>query len=195
MALVTPAGENTRTTRVAITRLTHTRCVRMSLARYSRDRAAPLSIVLCPTGAHVQEDVAFLENVRRKVAWPPPSAELWSAIAGLRGSHDPPPAGALPGRGRSRRGAALLLEGDVTLERARRAVASGAPRDWIVERVQRVRGTAEERKQLDRLGVRWSVLAPVEVRAVVVTPLLLRARNRWENWFPDAQLWTTDPSD
>jgi hypothetical protein len=126
--------------------------------------------------------------------WPPPSSELWSAIAGLRGSHDPPPAASTPPRRRSRRRTALLLEGDVTLDRARRAAAAGGPRDWIVERVQRVRGTAEERKQLDRLGVRWSVLAPVEVRAVVVSPVLLRARNRWEKWFSGAAIWNADSS-
>ena len=164
----------------------------MSLARYSSDRNAPLSIVVCPTGARVRADVAFLENVRRKVAWPPPSEELWSAIAGLRGSHDAPPVGALPTRGRRRRRTALLLEGDVTLERARRAASAGGPSDWIVERVQRVRIGSKERDELESLGIRWAALEPVEVRAIVVTPALLRVRRRWKTWFPAAELWKTD---
>ena len=193
VVLVTPDGRITRTLRAAIDRLRGLECVRMSLDRYSSDREAPLSIVVCPKGEGVGDDFAFLEDVRRRIAWQPPSSEVWTAIAGLRGSHDTPPAGSLPpGRG-SRRRTALLLEGDVTLERAQRAVASGAPRDWIVERVQCVRVRPRERDEIDRLGVRWSVLEPVEVRAIVATPALLRVRRRWAKWFAGAQVWLAGP--
>ncbi|MDQ5857946.1 MAG: hypothetical protein M3542_06670, partial [Acidobacteriota bacterium] len=84
-----------------------------SLERFLSDRRAPARIVLCPAGRSVGDDVAFLEEVRRRALWPRPDGELAGAIAGLRGSHDehadqaPLPAG----RGRT---TALLLEGEVT---------------------------------------------------------------------------------
>jgi hypothetical protein len=190
VVVVTPDARINRSARSAISRLGDSECVRMSLERYASARHAPLSIVICPAGADVRDDLAFLEDVRRRLVWPPPSSELWSAIAGLRGSHDPPPAGSTPPRRRTGRRTALLLEGDVTLDRARRAAAAGGPRDWIVERVQRVRVPPGERDDLDGLGVRWAVLEPVDVRAVVASPALFRARARWASWFPrTAEIW------
>ena len=172
----------------AATHLPGARLRPISLARYASDPAAPLKIVLCPAGNSVADDLEFLRAARRAALWPPPTAELWSAIAGLRGSHDAPPSTAPPG---ARRGSALLLEGNLSLPRARRAVSSGAPRDWIVERVQRVRVGRSGLDELRRLGIRWAVLEPVEVVALAASPALARARSRWAKYLPtDVALWT-----
>ena len=174
---------------VAASRLPRARVRPVSLARYASDPDAPLRIVLCPAGKSVADDLEFLRTARRAALWPPPTAELWSAIAGLRGSHDAPPSTAPPGA--PRRGSALLLEGNVSLGRARRAVSSGAPRDWIVERVQRVRVGRSGLDELHRLGIRWAVLEPVDVIAVAASPALARARSRWAKYLPsDVAVWT-----
>ena len=175
----------------AASRLPRVRLRPISLARYASDPAAPLSIVLCPAGKSVADDLEFLRTARRAVLWPPPTAELWSAIAGLRGSHEAPPTDATASpRTRGRR-AALLLEGNVTLDRARRAASSGSPRDWIVERVQRVRVGRSSLDELHRLGIRWAVLEPVDVIALAASPALARARSRWAKYLPtDVAVWT-----
>ena len=161
-----------------------------SLSRYASDPQAPLEVVLCPPGRSVEGDLGFLREAHRTVLWPPPAAEIWSAIAGLRGSHEPPPTAATASpRTRGRR-AALLLEGDVTLDRARRAASSGSPPDWIVERVQRVRISRSGLDALARLGVRWSVLEPVRVFAIAASDALIRARSRWARLLPpDVAVW------
>src|SRR5688572_719518 len=110
-----------------------------SLDRFLSDRRAPSRIVICPAGKSVREDVLFLEDVRRRALWPRPDSELAGAIAGLRGEHDAPEPGSAALRSGRGRTTALLLEGDVTQARAASAARSGAPRHWIVERVQRVR--------------------------------------------------------
>jgi hypothetical protein len=166
------------------------RLLPISLSRYASDLQAPLQVVLCPPGRSVEDDLAFLREARRIFLWPPPAAEIWSAIAGLRGSHEPPPTAAAPSPRAARRRAALLLEGDVTLDRARRAASSGAPRDWIVERVQRVRISPKGLGELRRLGVRWSVLEPVRVLAIAASNALIRARVRWARLLPpDVAAW------
>lgn len=173
----------------AASRLPGVRLRPISLVRYASDPRAPLRIVLCPAGDSVAQDVDFLREARRAVLWPAPAAEVWSAIAGLRGSHDTPPAAAAsraPGR-RS----ALLLEGNVTLGRARRAASSGAPRDWIVERVQRVRVGPNGLDELRRIGIRWAALEPVETIALAASPALARARAKWARFLPDGiPVWT-----
>jgi len=165
--------------------------VPLSLARFLSDRRAPSRIVLCPAGASLAQDLEFLEAARRRVLWPPPGVDLWGAIAGLRGSHDDPPRGArTPRPGGSRRASALLLEGDVTPASARRAASSGAPRLWIVERVQRVRIPESVLAGLRRQGIRWSVLEPVEVIGLAATPELARARARWRRSLAvDVPVW------
>jgi len=147
-------------------------------------------VVLCPAGSDPARDVAFLKEVRTRVLWPPPGVDLWSAIAGLLGSHEPPPPGArAPASGR-RRTSALLLEGDVTAAMARRADAAGAPRHWVVERVQRVRIPPSGLESLARRGVRWSVLEPVEVVGIAASPELARVRSRWKKLVPpDVPVW------
>ncbi|HZI66926.1 MAG TPA: hypothetical protein VFF17_10215 [Thermoanaerobaculia bacterium] len=149
-----------------------------SLDRFLSDRRAPERIVLCPAGGTVEDDVRFLEDARRRALWTRPGGELTGAIAGLRGSHDER-GGAAPARAGRGLTTALLLEGDVTSERARSAATSGAPRHWIVERVQSVRLTAPVIEELRRLGIRWSVLEPVELIAVAASPALARNRSRW----------------
>lgn len=163
----------------------------ISLDRFVRDTRAPLGVVLCPAGESVESDLAFLREARRSVLWPPPAEEIWNAIAGLRGSHDAPPRGAPTApRGTGRR-SALFLEGEVTLARARRAAAfSEAPREWIVERVQRVRLGPSGLDEMRRLGIRWAALDPVRVVALVATPALGRARRRWSSLLPaDVAVW------
>ncbi len=165
--------------------------VPLSLARFRSDREAPARVVLCPAGASLPGDLAFLEATFRRVLWPPPGVDLWAAIAGLRGSHDEPPRGArTPGPRSARRTSALLLEGDVTPEGARRAAASGAPRRWVVERVQRVRISDTGLEELRLRGIRWSVLEPVEVIGVAASPALAGARNRWRRFLPaEVPVW------
>lgn len=163
-----------------------------SLDSFLSDRRAPARIVLCPAGRTVRDDVAFLDDARRRALWPRPGGELAGAIAGLRGSHNEQQAGPAPppaGRGRT---TALLLEGDVTPARAERAAASGAPRQWIVERVQRVRIPPAGLDELRRLGIRWSALEPVEVIAVAASPELARAPLRWASRLPArVRVWTS----
>jgi hypothetical protein len=176
--------------RVAPPRMAGLLFLPFSLSGYVSDPEAPLEIVLCPPGRSVEADLAFLRDARRIVLWPPPAAEIWSAIAGLRGSHDDPPPGAARSPKGARRRAALLVEGNVTLGRARRAASSGAPRDWIVERVQRVRISRSDLDALARLGVRWSVLEPVRVLAIAASKDLIRARARWAKLLPpDVAVW------
>lgn len=159
--------------------------VPISLARFLSDRQAPSRVVLCPEGVSLSEDLVFLESARRRALWPPPGVDLWGAIAGLRGSHEEAPESApIPGPRRSRRTSALLLEGDVTPAGARRALASGAPRLWIVERVQRVRISEAGLEALRLRGIRWSVLEPVEVIGVAASPGLANSRGRWKRWLP-----------
>lgn len=164
-----------------------------SLDRFLSDRRAPPRIVLCPAGRIVGDDVAFLEDARRRALWPRPGAELAGAIAGLRGSHDEQPAASVPPTaGRGRTTAALLLEGDVSSARAERAAASGSPRQWIVERVQSVRVSAAGLEELRRLGIRWSALEPIEVIALAASPELARAPSRWASRLPaGVPVWTS----
>jgi hypothetical protein len=192
LALVSPTAAAARQSGSGVApRLRGARLVPVSLARYARDLQAPLRIVLCPAGGRVDDDLRFLREARRAILWPPPVAELWNAIAGLRGSHDSPPERAVAAPERSGRRSALLLEGDVTLDRARRAASSGAPRDWIVERVQRVRIASTGLDELRRLGIRWATLEPVEVVALLASPALARARPRWARLLPDGTpTWT-----
>jgi hypothetical protein len=196
VSLVSPTAAAAREAGFAVARrLPDARLVPASLRRFAHDPRAPLRIVLCPEGESVAGDVGFLREARRTILWPPPAAEVWSAIAGLRGSHDAPPGGAAAARGRSGRRSVLLLEGDVTLERARRAASSGAPRDWIVERVQRVRISSKGLEELRRLGIRWATLDPVEVIALVASPALTRARAKWARLLPDGiPIWRLPPS-
>jgi hypothetical protein len=192
IALVGPDVMIARALRTAVAaRLPGARLEPFSLARLARDPNAPLRTVLCPSGTSLAADLEFLRSARRKVLWPTPGADLWGAIAGLRGAHDTAPRGARPpAPGRSGRRTALLLEGNVTFDRAQNAASSGAPRDWIVERVQRVRIGESGLQELRRLGIRWSVLEPVEVVALSASASLARARHLWAKLLPsNVRVW------
>ncbi|HEY3171896.1 MAG TPA: hypothetical protein VGK86_04890 [Thermoanaerobaculia bacterium] len=168
-------------------RFPESRVLPVSLTRFLSDRRAPTRVVLCPAGLGLADDLAFLADSRRRALWPAPGADLFRAIAGLRGSHDEPPVGAMPSAAtRSGRRTALLLEGDVTSERARGAASSAAPRQWIAERVQRVRIEEPLLEELRRLGIRWSVLEPVEVVGLAASLSLARARRRWARLLPSS---------
>lgn len=165
-----------------------------SLDRFLSDRRAPARIVLCPAGRSVDDDVAFVEDVRLRALWPRPGGDLAGAIAGLRGSHDERPEAAPPRSGRGRT-TALLLEGVVTPARAEKAAGSGAPRQWIVERVQSVRIPPAGLEKLRRLGIRWSVLAPVDLIALAFSPELVRASGRWSSRLATGiPVWTIPPA-
>ena len=150
------------------------------LESFVADLEAPRRLVLVPEGRTLADDLAFVRSARQRALWPAPPPELGGAIAGLRGSHDEPP-GSRPRRSAS---SALLLEGEVTPDRARRAAAAAAPRDWIVERVQLVRIAAGQLDELRRKGIRWSVLDPVEVVAVLAGESLASARRLWSRLLP-----------
>jgi hypothetical protein len=108
----------------------------------------------------------FFDEARERLLWRPPAPEVYDAIAGLRTD-------LAPRRRRVRRPVSaseaepyLLLEGEVTAVRAERALASPV-RNWVVEHVGRVRIGERTLVRLAARGVRWSVLWPVELRAVV----------------------------
>ena|SRR5437867_2897379 len=188
IALVGPTAAVARSFEARLaSRFPGNRLVPVSLRRFLSDRRAPARIVLCPAGGNLADDLAFLRAAHRRALWPAPGAELSRAIAGLRGFDDAAPDGMpLPAPTRSGRRTALLLEGDITPERARGAAAAPSPRHWIAERVQRVRIGESLLEELRRLGIRWSVLDPVEVLAVAASPELERARARWSRWAPRA---------
>lgn len=196
IAVVSPTAAVARSFLPRIARLLpEARLSAFSIARFVSDRRAPVRIVLCPEGRSVEADVAFLEDARRRALWTRPGDELAGAIAGLRGSHDER-AGASPPRAGRGRTTAMLLEGDVTTARAESAAASGAPRQWIVERVQNVRIAAEGLDALRRLGIRWAALEPVDVIAVVASPALARIRSRWAAFLPpEVSVWTSAPAE
>lgn len=150
------------------------------LESFVADLEAPRRLVLVPAGRTLADDLAFVRSTRRRALWPAPPPELAGAIAGLRGSHDEPQ----ESRPRRTASSALLLEGEVTPDRARRAAAAGAPRDWIVERVQMVRIAAARLEELSRKGIRWSVLDPVEVVALLAGESLASARRLWSRLLP-----------
>jgi hypothetical protein len=165
-----------------------------SLAGYLAAANPPARIVLCPLGASVASDLEFLAKASRRLLWPAPSDRFEAAIGGLRG----PSGGSRP---TARRGpaartsnglsAALLLEGEVGLARARAALAASGPRDWIVETPRSVRISTAHLAGLARAGVRWAALEPVTLVALYATPALARARARWRPLLPPATpVWT-----
>ena len=168
-----------------------------SLPGYLAAADPPLRVVLCPGGASVAADLEFLAQAAARLLWPAPPARFEQAIGGLRNTDGPSrPAGRRTAAARTSRGllAALLLEGDVGLVRARAALAASGPRDWIVERPGRVRLRRLELERLARAGIRWSALEPVTLVAVYGTPALARARARWKKLLPPAtQLWLREP--
>lgn len=161
-----------------------------SLAGYLASERAPARIVLCPAGRSLERDIDFLRAARERALWHLPDAIVLGAIEGLLGSLPPAAARALPRPGRARdTRTALLLEGTVTSERARAALASDA-RLWIVEHPRKVRVSRPLMEKLRKIGVRWSALDPVTVVAVFASARLAAARSRWKGLVPPGTpLW------
>jgi hypothetical protein len=158
-----------------------------SVAGYLAAEDPPSRVVLCPPGRSVAADLEFLSRAARRLLWPAPAPRLQQAIGGLRNSEDPERGS----RGRARRAAAsgsgvaaLLLEGEVDLARARAALAASGPRLWIVETPGRVRLSDRHLDAFERAGVRWSALEPVGVVALYAMPALARAASSWRNLLP-----------
>jgi len=155
---------------------------------FLEDRGAGLSVVVAPDAESIDASLAFLRDVRRRILWPPPSARLRDAIAGLRDEH-------VAAKHHDRQHGSLsafLLEGDVTKARARRALERhDVSRDWIVEDVRRVRLDAAAHARVAGAGVRWFALHPVEVVALAGETGLARARRKWVGLVPPGTpLWT-----
>jgi hypothetical protein len=165
----------------------------LSLEGYLAAEAPPARVVLCPSGVSVARDVAFLARAAGRLLWPAPPGGFQAAIGGLRAE-----AGASqPSRRRRKTAkpsaaveAALLLEGEVGLARARAALAAAGPRRWIVETPGHVRIRQDHLEKLSRAGVRWSALEPVVLVALYATPALARARERWKGLLPaSTRVW------
>ena len=152
-----------------------------TLEYFLASRRAGPAFVLDVGGGSTAHAIAFFERVRRRLLWPPPSARLGAAIAGLR----EPPAAIRGPRPRGTSASGLLLEGTVTPTRARRALRrTELSRDWIVEDPRRVRISDDELAELAREGVRWFALMPLELVAVVAGPALRRRLPRGRNGVP-----------
>src|SRR6266508_2003557 len=161
-----------------------------SLADYLALARAPRRMVLCPVGRSLEREIDFVRAARERALWEPPGEIIFDAIEGLLGWLPPAPVrgrrGTLQG---GERGAALLLEGPVTSERARAALASDA-RLWIVEHPRRVRVNRPLMERLQKTGVRWLALDPVILVAVLASPRLAEARSRWKHLLPaGTRLW------
>ncbi|MEP6800954.1 MAG: hypothetical protein ABJC07_03385 [Acidobacteriota bacterium] len=133
-----------------------------SLPGYCARRSVPLPLVLATAGLDRDADRAFLLEARDRLLWPPAAGDLYDAIAGVlthllpRGATPALPPGLKT---------ALLLEGELTRERARAALTSSA-RHWIVEHVGLVRLSAADLVELAGKGVSWSALHPTRLLGV-----------------------------
>ncbi len=162
-----------------------------SLAEYLALTHAPRRMVLAPAGRSLEREIDFLRAARERILWEPPDETVFDAIEGLLGSLSHAPArrfrrGALRA---SEGSAALLLEGLVTSERARAALASDA-RLWIVEHPGSVRVNRPLMERLRKTGVDWLTLRPVILVAVLASPRLAEARSRWKPLLPaGTRLW------
>lgn len=163
-------------------RLPRARIERFAIEDYLKARRAPDRVVLCPLGRNLEDDLAFLREAAGRLLWPAPPREIAGAISGLL-TGIPPHRGRPVAKSSEQLQPALLLEGTVTEERACAALASPL-RLWVVESVRRVRLPAAALTKLRRAGVRWSVLRPVELIALAVSPALNRARGRWRRYLP-----------
>lgn len=161
-ALIAPdARRAARTARMV--RATRGELVPFSLRSFLAGREDFDSIVIAPGNGGRKDAAAFVERVARRLLWPPPSARLAAAIAGLR---DEPVRGGRRSAGNAASG--LLLEGAVTSARVRRILArADLSRDWIVEDPRHVRLSERELARTTSVGVRWFALRPLTLAAVV----------------------------
>ncbi|HEY3203474.1 MAG TPA: hypothetical protein VGL03_07410 [Thermoanaerobaculia bacterium] len=166
-------------------RLAAARIRSFSFRSYLASSGAPRRIVLCTAGRSLDEQLEFLRRARDRLLWPAPPSDFRDAIAGLRahGAPSPEPTTLRPRLRKRGIAAALLLEGPVSATRARAALCSGAPRNWIVESAGHVRIADPLLAELACAGVRWSTLDPVELIALWAPEAFARAR-RWRGWLP-----------
>lgn len=136
-----------------------------TIAGYCARRGAPLPMVLAAVGADPEADRAFFIAARDRLLWPPAARDLYDAIAGVL-THLPARRAA-PAQSRGP-ATALLLEGELTPERARSALRSSA-RHWIVEHVGRVRLGPADIDALSNEGVRWSALQAARLVGIAIT--------------------------
>jgi hypothetical protein len=141
---------------------------------------------------------AFLRRVRERLLWPAAGSDFEDAIAGLRGGEPGESAMRRPSRpvaspraGGQRLPAALLLEGILDARRARSALASGPPRDWILESARFLRMSDRELENLTRRRIRLFALEPIILMAVAVPGALARKSGPWRRLVPPrAPIWT-----
>jgi hypothetical protein len=177
-------------------RLPSSRLFPFSLAGYRRDATAPPRVVLWAAG-DASASRAFLRRARERLLWPATASDFEDAIAGLRGGE---PGESAVRRARrpvararaNRKGlpAALLLEGVLDARRARSALASGPPRDWILESVRLLRMSDRDLGNLMRRRIRLYALEPIILVAVAGPAALARKRGPWRRLVPPrAPIW------
>ena len=106
-----------------------------------RSRGASSRVVLCAVGPP-DRDLEFLRAVAERLLWPPVPDRLREAIGGLRTPPSSKRDTGLAARNPVRRrepSAALLMEGLIDERRARAALLSSGPTDWVVESARHVR--------------------------------------------------------
>ncbi len=184
VAVVAPTKGSARSAASFLTRRLDGAVTACSLAGYLASERAPARIILCPAGPSLEREIEFFRRVGERILWSPPDEILRSALEGLLGSLPPAAAGGSQRPRGAREGrTALFLEGVVTSERARAALAGDA-RLWIVEHPRRVRAGRPLMEKLRKAGVRWTALDPVTVVAVLASPRLAAARSRWRSLLP-----------
>jgi hypothetical protein len=162
-------------------------------ASYLRRDASPSRVVLCAPSGAASDAAAFLRRCAARLLWPPPHAELHSAIDGIRPEAGPPRPLKRPPAPPWRRHStsARLLEGRVDRRRADAALDAGKPYDWIVESPRHVLLSDRELDALGERGVRWSALEPVELVGIVGPASLARSRREWGPGLPPGvPFWT-----
>jgi hypothetical protein len=184
---IAPGGRLSRANRDAIAaRLPGAELAIRSISGYCATPEVGSRILICPAGSSVSRDLVFLRRAAERLLWPAPPADFRDAIAGLRTEAARPRVARLreapPEAGDTV--AALLLEGRVGPARMRALLASGGPREWIVESPGHVELPSRWARQLARAGVRWSALEPVELVAVYAAPALSRLSARWKRLLP-----------
>jgi hypothetical protein len=156
-----------------------------SLRGYLADLGAPSRIVLSASGP-AERGLEFLRAAERRLLWPRVPSGLREAIGGLRAEPAETREKSVTSRNAVHRrepSAALLMEGLIDERRARAALLSSGPRDWVVESARHVRIPARWLEVLERAGIRWSALDPIEVVALHASPALARGRRRWSRLF------------